>query len=174
MRAYRTVLEQKIRERQQTFEEFAEYVETFAREHDEPGTLSVRHIQRLAGGRNSGGRPLGPVLPATARLLEHIFGLSIDELLAAPSGNAWNDDSTAEIRRRLHVSSRIDSGAIGVLEEQLAAIRRLDRQLGAVVAHDEVLVKADQVASLMAHSLSAKLRPSFIAWPVGRPLTSGG
>ncbi|SEF29231.1 ADP-ribose pyrophosphatase YjhB, NUDIX family [Amycolatopsis pretoriensis] len=80
--ASRTLLEQLIRERRQTFEEFAEFAETFAREHDEPGTLSVRHLSRLVAGAHPDGRPLGAVRPATARLLEHIFGLSIDELLA--------------------------------------------------------------------------------------------
>jgi 8-oxo-dGTP pyrophosphatase MutT (NUDIX family) len=76
----RTLLEQRIRERRQTFEEFAEYAETFAREHDEPGTLSVRHLQRLVTGRQSG----ESLRPATARLLERIFDTSIDELLAPP------------------------------------------------------------------------------------------
>ncbi|MFB9688427.1 NUDIX hydrolase [Amycolatopsis plumensis] len=80
--APRTLLEQLIWERRQTFEEFAEFAEEFAREHDEPGTLSVRHLQRLVAGSHPDGKPLGPVRPATARLLERIFGFSIDELLA--------------------------------------------------------------------------------------------
>jgi hypothetical protein len=78
-------LEQKIRERRLTFEEFAEFAETFAREHGEPGTISVRHLQRLASGKGTGGTRLGEVRPATARLLERIFGLSVDKLLAAPA-----------------------------------------------------------------------------------------
>jgi hypothetical protein len=85
MREFRTVLEQKIKERRQTLEEFAEFVEMFAREHKEPGTLGARHLQRLAAGRGPNGRPLGPVRPATARLLERIFGLDIDALLSPPS-----------------------------------------------------------------------------------------
>jgi hypothetical protein len=85
MQQYRTVLEQKIRQRRQTFEEFAETLETFAREHGERGTLSVRHLQRLASGRGPNGRPLGPVQSATARLLEHILGVGIDELLSPPT-----------------------------------------------------------------------------------------
>jgi hypothetical protein len=84
MRTFRTVLEQKIWERRQTYEEFAEYVETFAREHQEPGMLGLRHLQRLAAGHGPGGRPLGAVRPATARLLERILGLSVEELLAPP------------------------------------------------------------------------------------------
>jgi hypothetical protein len=86
MRVFRTVLEQKIRERRQTFEEFAEFAETFAREHQDLqlGTVSVRHLQRLASGVGPKGRPLGPVRPATARLLEEILGGSIEELLSPP------------------------------------------------------------------------------------------
>lgn len=85
MRTFRTVLEQKIWERRQTLEEFAEFAEMFAREHKEPGTLGVRHLQRLASGYGPKGRSLGPVKPATARLLEHILGLSVDELLRPPA-----------------------------------------------------------------------------------------
>ncbi|MEU5262441.1 NUDIX domain-containing protein [Amycolatopsis sp. NPDC021455] len=90
--APRTLLEQLIWERRQTFEEFAEFAEKFAREHDEPGTLSVRHLGRLVAGAHPDGRPLGAVRPATARLLERIFGLSIDELLAPldrPTGTTF-------------------------------------------------------------------------------------
>jgi len=96
------VLEQKIRERRQTFEEFITYVERFRREHHEPGTLSLRHLERLVAGHRGDGHPLGPVRPATARLLEHILGLSITELLAPP---------TAEGRPPLPLSEpkRIDS-----------------------------------------------------------------
>jgi 8-oxo-dGTP diphosphatase len=81
----RTVLEQKIRERRLTLREFVEFVETFAREHNEAGTLSFRHLQRLVAGRQPDGSPLGPLRPATARLLERIFGMSINELLAPPA-----------------------------------------------------------------------------------------
>jgi hypothetical protein len=88
MHVSRTVLEQKIKERRQTFEEFAEFAEVFAREHKESGTLSLRHLQRLAAGQRSNGKPLGSVRPATARLLEHIFDLDIDELLARPVDTA--------------------------------------------------------------------------------------
>ncbi|MER7010336.1 transcriptional regulator [Saccharopolyspora sp. NPDC000359] len=84
MQTARTVLELKIKERRQTLQEFAEFAETFARQHDEPGTLSLRHLQRLTAGRGPSGQPLGQLRPATARLLERIFDLSIDELLVPP------------------------------------------------------------------------------------------
>src|SRR5262249_62152563 len=72
-RAPRTVLEQKIWESNQTFEEYAEYAEQVARDHHEPATLGVRHLERLAAGRRGDGRPLGPVRPATARPLERLI-----------------------------------------------------------------------------------------------------
>jgi len=84
----RTLLEELIRQRQQTFEEFAEDAEQFARHNGEPGTLSVRHLQRLAAGRRPDGRPLGRPRPATARLLERIFGTTIADLLGPPTGEA--------------------------------------------------------------------------------------
>lgn len=161
--AYRTLLEQKIRERRQTFEEFVEYAEQFAREHGEPGTLSVRHLQRLAAGRRSDGRPLGQPLPATARLLEHILGVAIDELLAPPAQEEAADDPNVEIRTKLHISSRVDVATVGLLRDQLGAIRRLDRQLGAIIAHDEVMTKIDQVTSLFIHSLTVKVREQLAA-----------
>jgi len=95
----RTVLEQMIRERQQTFEEFVEFAERSAREHGEPGTLSLRHLQRLAAGRRPDGEPIGPPRPATARLLERIFGTPISVLLSAPSPEA-----TVTEARALHVA----------------------------------------------------------------------
>ena len=81
---YRTLLEQKIRERRLTLEEFVEFAEVFAREHDEPGTLSHRHLRRLVAGHGENGVPVGQPRAATARLLERIFGVGIDELLAPP------------------------------------------------------------------------------------------
>jgi hypothetical protein len=137
----RTVLEERIRARRQTFEEFVEYAEAFAVEHGEPGTLSVRHLQRLTAGRRGDGRPLGPVRPATARLLERIFSARIDELLAAPVAVELASDSTLELRQMFSASRRVDGAVIELLEEQLDAVRRLDRQLGAIVAHDEVKTK---------------------------------
>jgi hypothetical protein len=53
---------------------------------------------------------------------------------------------------------------MAVLQEQLSGIRRLDRQLGAAVAHDEVLAKIRQVTSLMTYSLSADIRARLAAY----------
>jgi tetratricopeptide (TPR) repeat protein len=76
----RTVLAQRIRERRLTLEEFSEQLEIFARENNEVGTVSIRHVQRLAAGQF----PSDRLRPATARLLERYFESPIEELLASP------------------------------------------------------------------------------------------
>jgi hypothetical protein len=161
-RPARTLLEQLIHERNQTLEEFAAYAETYAEEHGEPGTLSAGHLQRLVAGRRYDGRPLGRVRPSTARLLEHIFDTSISQLLSEPH-TEQKGASVAELRERIHASARVDRTVISLLYKQLDAIRRLDRQLGSVVACDEVLTKIAQVAELLNHSLSPVTRHHLAA-----------
>ncbi|WP_232519960.1 transcriptional regulator [Actinosynnema pretiosum] len=91
------MLEQKIRERRMTLEEFAAYAEEFAREHGETGTLGLRHLQRLVAGQKPNGDALGPVRQVTARLLESIFGAGVEELLAPPvKGDAVRSISRVE------------------------------------------------------------------------------
>lgn len=81
----RTLLESLIRQRRMTFEEFVDYVETFARRHGEEGTLSVRNLHRLVAGAKADGAPVPRPRPATVRLLERVLGVPIDELLAPPA-----------------------------------------------------------------------------------------
>ena len=76
----RTVLAQRIRERRITLEEFSEQLEVFARENNEVGTVSIRHVQRLAAGQCTSDQ----LRPATARLLERYFESPIEELLVSP------------------------------------------------------------------------------------------
>jgi hypothetical protein len=119
MRAFRTVLEQKVWERRQTLEEFAEYAEMYAREHKEPGSIGVRHLQRLASGRGPKGQPLGAVKPATARLLESILGLSIDELLRPANGSPHYLDSEKKAQSAQSSHPNVDfSGAFEWLDER--------------------------------------------------------
>lgn len=157
-RPARTTLEQLIKhERGETYEEFVEYAENFARRHQLTGTLGHRHLLRLVSGRKPDGTPLGPPRPATADLLEKIFGLPISELLAPPSGMS-GDRETGELRQRLSVARHVDRGVITLFREQLSALRRLDRQMGAIVAYDEVRQKLDQVRQLHSHSLTPSVR----------------
>jgi hypothetical protein len=124
----RTLLEQRIRQRCMTYEEFVQHAQTFACDNREPGTLSLRHLQRLASGR-----PLGTLRPATARLLEHLLDEPIAALLAPPKTGADEGENPAsELRQLLDAARRVDRSVIVLLHQQLDAIRRLDRQLGAM------------------------------------------
>jgi hypothetical protein len=168
----RTVLDHQIRDvRKETLQEFTEYAERFARDHGEPGTLSQRHLQRLVAGQGPNGRPLGKPRPATARLLERIFGMPIDVLLSpyVPGDNqAELDTKEQEFRARLRTSARVDTGVIEVLRQQLNLIRRLDRQLGARAVQAEVAAKVQQATELMQHSTMPSTRARLAAlhrWP---------
>ncbi|HET9253982.1 MAG TPA: hypothetical protein VFO16_02125, partial [Pseudonocardiaceae bacterium] len=117
----RTRLEHRIRQQHMTYEEFVQHAEGFARDHHESGTLSLRHLQRLASGQLT-----GALRPATARLLEHLLGEPIAALLAPPKNTAENEteDSGAELRQLLDTARRVDPATITVLHQQLDAIRR--------------------------------------------------
>lgn len=129
MRTFRTVLEQKIRERRLTLLEFVDYAEVFAREHEESGTLSLRHLQRLIAGYGSKGEPLRQLRPATVRLLENIFGHSIDELLSPPAQPILSGDSTAESDRAVYTPSRIGENIAIRSPERITDVRKRNWQL---------------------------------------------
>ncbi len=156
----RTLLEQLIRERGETYEEFTAYAEEFASRNRLRGTLSLRHLLRLASGRQADGSPLGTPRPATANLLERIFGVPVAELLAHPRDRT-DDHANAELRQRLNASRHVDWSVIDLLREQLASLRRLDRQMGAIVAYDEVRAKMEQVRQLHSHSLTPDMRAAL-------------
>lgn len=155
----RTQLELLIWRRRQTFEDFVEFANSFARDHDESGRLSYRNVVRLAAGRGDGNRPLGRPLPSTARLLERIFGAPIEQLLAPPLGQESPAlDTDSEIRRSLRASAHVDRSVLALLQNQLTATRRLDRQLGAAATSDEVLTKVTQVERLLEFSITPVIR----------------
>ncbi|MGH8881230.1 MAG: hypothetical protein ACRD0P_28420, partial [Stackebrandtia sp.] len=126
----------------------------------EPGTLSLRHLQRLVSGR-----PLGALRPATVRLLERLLGEPIAALLAPPKTTTAkeHENPTAELRQLLDAARRVDRSTIMLLHHQLDTIRRLDRQLGAIVVRDELKTKIRQVERLTAHSLAPGTRESLTA-----------
>ncbi len=118
----RTVLEQRIRQQCMTYEEFVQHAETFARDNHEPGTRSLRHLQRLVSGRTQ-----SALRPATARLLEGLLGEPIATLLAPPRIIADDGEPAGELRQLLDAARRVDRSIITLLHQQLDAIRRLDR-----------------------------------------------
>lgn len=103
-RRVRTVLGQRIIDRRLSLEECAEQLEMFAREHNEPGSLGLRHLQRLVAGEFA---PTN-LRAVTVRLLESFFFASIDELLAPaqsiveqpPLVSGSHEDRLASVRAR--------------------------------------------------------------------------
>jgi hypothetical protein len=162
VRRPRTVLEQKLRARNQTLAEFVKAAEEFARTFGEQGTISERHLKRLVAGRNPDGSPVGRPRAATARLLERIFGLNIDELLSPPEVVQPADDGT-ELRQMLGTARRVNAAILTLLDDQLTTVRRLDRQLGGATAYDEVVTKIRQVTRLLSHSLAPRVRGQLAA-----------
>ncbi len=67
-----------------------------------------------------------------------------------------DDEPADELRRMLDAARRVDHSVITLLYEQLTAIRRLDRQLGAIIVRDELTAKIAQVDRLMSHSLTPR------------------
>jgi tetratricopeptide (TPR) repeat protein len=93
------------------------------------------------------------------------FGEPIAALLAPPKNTVENEseDSGAELRHLLDTARRVDHATITLLHQQLDAIRRLDRQLGAIVVRDELKTKIIQVQNLTAHSLAPGTREPLAA-----------
>lgn len=155
----RTLLEHHIRQLCMTHEEFVQHAQDFAQDNREPGTLSLRHLQRLLSGQ-----PLGALRPATARLLERLLGEPITTLLAPPKTVADNGENPAsELRQLLNIARRVDRSVITLLHQQLDDIRQLDRQLGAIVVRDELNTKIRQVERLAAYSLAPGTREPLAA-----------
>lgn len=167
----RTLLEVKIRERNLTLEEFAEYAETFARDNGEAGTLSVRHLQRLIAPAR-GPAPVTP-RPATRRLLEAIFAIPIAELLAPPTltkppGNhaaefAEFEAGAAELARLVHTASRVDDETVRLFADQVDTTRRLDRRFGAATLLAALRLHAEHIESLFAHATRPDVRRALAA-----------
>ena len=86
--------------------------------------------------------------------------MPIGELLAPPRPEKA-DLVTLELRQRLNAARSVDLAVIDLLREQLDALRRLDRQMGAIVAYGEVREKVEQVRQLHSYSLTPDTRAAL-------------
>lgn len=155
-RTDRTVLEQQIRARRMTFEEFVSYAEMFARQHGEPGTLSLRHLNRLAGGTHQ-----GPSRPATRRLLEAIFDLPWEQLMARPGADQKSDvpnGGAGLLSGELRIARRVDTETVRLLAGQIDTVRELDRRFGAGALLSQLLAHTAHVRHLLAYTVNDKTR----------------
>ena len=161
--APRTELEAIIRQRRQTFEEFSEDTARYARENDEEGTLSARHLQRLASGNRADGKPLGAVRPATRRLLEHMLGQTIDVLLGPPTDAEPADEERhrAELAANIAAARSADRETVAAFQQRLDLARLLDRRLGAAHLVAELGAQIEQMEKLGRYSVDALTRGSL-------------
>src|SRR5262249_25092467 len=162
----RTRLEQEIRRRGLTAEEFSELAETFAREHSIGATLSARHAQRLMAGHGPHGQPLGPVRPSTRRLLEAMFARPTAELLAPPpdAGHRPNnpkDEVASELQARLDSSYRIDRATVDLFQQKVDLTRILDRRLGGLGLLGELQELTRQLDEVIRHTLRPDIRSAL-------------
>ena len=72
----RTALERILRGEDHTYEEMSVRFDTLARKLGESATITPRHLRRLASGERTG------TTPVTRRVLQAMFGLPIEQLLA--------------------------------------------------------------------------------------------
>lgn len=155
----RTVLEEQIRAHRMTFEEFTEYAERYARQNGQAGTLSLRHLHRLASGQ-----PSGPPRPATRRLLEAIFGMPWEQLLAPPGVDLADEPGeTRELTRQIRNARRVDSQVVRLLAAQTDAIRQLDRRFGAGELLSQLRRHAAHIDRLLAYAVNPSVRRDLAA-----------
>ncbi len=159
----RTELERLIRDRRQTLEEFGRQADKYAVRHGLKATLSPRHLQRLASVQRADGRPLGPVRPATRKLLEMLLGRPIEELLGPPHEGhpAESTDTAAELRACLAASRTVDSNLVRLFQDQVNLARIVDRRLGGVALLTELREHIAQMQHFLRHTLNSNTRVSL-------------
>jgi hypothetical protein len=101
----RTLLEHLLWQQDRTYEEVAADFDALAVKAGERGTISARHLRRLASGERAG------TTPVTRRILQAMFGRPVDELLHppaapdAPSGHDPGSDGTGLEREVLGMAA---------------------------------------------------------------------
>ena len=160
----RTVLAQRIRERRLTLEEFSEQLEVFARENNEVGTVSIRHVQRLAAGQFTSADRLRP---ATARLLEKFFESPIEELLVTPEtkvsdpAGVLDPDKMERLSMAAVQPCRTDEAALEALAAVLVGIRHLEDETSAAAVFPTVQ-QQQNLADQLAAGVRAQARPAAV------------
>ncbi|SDM36096.1 hypothetical protein SAMN04488074_12096 [Lentzea albidocapillata subsp. violacea] len=158
----RTLFGELLRQRRQTAQEFSEEAETFAREHGLDGTLSPRHVQRLASGVTSEGRPVRTVHQSTRRLLEEMLGVPIARLLepVRKSEKNWQapTDEDLGLRARIAAGRTLDAETVSLLRRKLDITRIIDRRLGASALLGELRGQISQIERVLCDVLNQPVR----------------
>ncbi|MEV6603880.1 hypothetical protein [Kutzneria sp. NPDC051319] len=157
----RTVLEQMIRDRRLTPDEFCEEAERYARDRSDVVPISTRHLQRLMAGRRADGRLLGPVRPATRRLLEGMLGVPIDALMASPATDESSAADEIELRARLAGARGVDAQAVDLFQQKLDLTRVMDRKVGAPALLGELRHQIEHMDEMLRYSSQAGVRSAL-------------
>ncbi|MFJ6672720.1 hypothetical protein ACIQMJ_16550 [Actinosynnema sp. NPDC091369] len=160
-----TLLGELLHKRGLTPEQFSEQANLFAHEHGIDATLSARHVNRLATGRRTDGRPLGPVRAGTKRLLEEMLGVPIDRLLkpvapASSEAQAWSSEAL-ELRARIRSGRAVDRATVSLLQQKLDLTRVIDRRLGASALLGELRAQISQMWNLLGNVLDPQSRTAL-------------
>lgn len=156
----RTLLEQLIANGQYTYAELEEQFARHARACGSGASMSWRHLQRIAAGQIA--RPH----PASARVLQHQFGLPVSELLGPPEQPASTPDRPAHVDpdRLAYVAEhprKVDDGTVQALARTLGEWRRLDDDLGAATVLPSVTVTLERMEKIVRES-RGKIRPAVL------------
>lgn len=157
-----TLFGELLRQRRQTAEEFSEAAEVFARAHGLKGTLSPRHVRRLASGKRDDGRDLGPVTAATGRLLEEMMGVPIERLLETVeqvTPTATEDELT--LRARFAAGRALDMETVALMRQKLDITRVIDRRLGASAVRSELCAQIDHMERVLRDVLNQPIRAAL-------------
>jgi hypothetical protein len=167
----RTLMEQLIRQRDVTYEELCVEFDKVARRMGERGTLSVRHLQRLAYGERSGQRST----PTTRRVMRQLFGHSMQELLGPPQPAATSgmgqhsigaasptaDGASRDLVDRLRSGAKVDDAAVAALAAQTNYLRVMDRRIPGPALAFQLAGHINSLHWLLEHAVLSRNRTSL-------------
>ncbi|MCG8924153.1 hypothetical protein [Lentzea sp. CC55] len=157
-----TLFGELLRQRRQTAEEFSEAAEVFARDHGLKGTISPRHVRRLASGKRDDGRGLGPVTAATGRLLEEMLGVPIERLLEpVEQVTLTATEDELALRARFAAGRALDMDTVGLMRQKLDITRVIDRKLGASALRSELCAQIDHMERVLRDVLDQPIRAAL-------------
>jgi hypothetical protein len=117
--------------------------------HD--ATLVSERIEHHLGGRHY------------RQLLAAVLGAPERRLFPAPDLATSDDEAHAELRRRILVSSTVDSDTVALFRAQTERIRMIDRRMGARASADYMASHLAALEEQLAHALFAGQRAGLAA-----------
>ncbi|KOV80095.1 hypothetical protein [Nocardia sp. NRRL S-836] len=168
-----TLFGELLRQRHLTAEQFSRQAELFARQRGMKVTLGARQVQRLASGVREDGRPLGLPRPVTQSLLEEMFSVSIERLLAPVKAPAPSVSEDLELLARITRGRNLDRETVRLLQQKLDLTRVIDRRLGASGLLGELRAQVEQMDGMLDDVLDRSVQTSLAAVVVDASALAG-